>query len=56
MSGKFQFTPGAAVWIMPVGSEVLDGDGLNMTWSDGDGVTTSAPHGFVAPPTTEEAR
>lgn len=40
---------GAAVWIMPVGSEILDMDGINATWTDGDGVTTSAPHGFVAP-------
>lgn len=42
--------PGTAIWIMPVGSELLDTDGINTTWTDGDGVTTSAPHGFVAQP------
>lgn len=49
MSNSFQPTGGAAIWLMPVGSEVLDIVGVNATWADDDGVTTSAPHGFIAP-------
>lgn len=48
MSDPFQMTPGAPVWLMPVGSELVHADGVNATWTDGEGVTTSAPHGFVA--------
>lgn len=50
MRDPFSPPPGAAIWLMPVGSELIAADGVNATWTDGEGLTTSAPHGFVADP------
>ncbi len=48
MSDGWNVPKGCAVWFMPIGSELVDVDGVNATWTDGDGLTTSGPHGFTA--------
>lgn len=46
MSG-FEIPPGSAMYILPAGAEILAANTHRAVWSDGAGVSESAPAGVV---------